>query len=121
MAEEAVVGAGVQGRHGLVEVSVELAVAAFFAARSWRSQRSGDVVEHGGDVEGGQPLGQQPHDRFDIVFGECDAVRQRNQDVAATAGGAVGDRTPATFADPAQTQLHVGVDGSAVVMFGVEV
>ena len=64
---------------------------------------------------------EQPHEGDDFGDGGGGADRQGHQDVAAAAGGPVGDGDAAGLGDPAQGAAEIGVDGVLAVVFGVEI
>ena len=96
-------------------------MAALAAGGARRGDAAGFGVGHGCFVQAGQSGFEQAHKGDDFGDGGGGADRQGHQDVAAAAGGLVGDGDAAGLGDPAQGAAEIGVDGVLAVVFGVEI
>ena len=85
------------------------------------SDAAGFGVGHGCLVQAGQPRFEQAHEGVDFGERGGGADGQGHENVAAAAGGPVGDGDAAGLGDPAQGAAEISVNNVLAVVFGVEV
>ncbi|OZF26218.1 hypothetical protein CH295_26815 [Rhodococcus sp. 14-2483-1-2] len=93
-------GPVIESGNGIVEWAIESSVAAFATLGAGWSDAAGGSIEHRSAVERNEPVGQKAHQFAKIVYAQWCIGCQRNQYVAAAAGGTICNRSCAALVKP---------------------